>query len=88
MTEQDDTNYTPEEKLRREVHLALVALGLKMPTTEEEVVVAMRGHQLDNTPLPEHYRAKQLEPHQVRSRTQAPSQEQRPMLRPEHLPEL
>lgn len=86
MTEQEDKNPSPEEKLRREAHLALIALGLKMPTTEQEVAIAMRGHQLDKTPLPEYYRDKQLSP--TRRPTKSQSQaKQGPERRPEQRPE-
>lgn len=84
MTDHSGQILPPEEpsadKLPREVYLAFVALGWKMPTTEQEVQVAELEQELDKAPLPERYRIKREFPGQVPTRTSIRNQKQNPDL--------
>jgi hypothetical protein len=62
------------DRLAPEFYMALVALGWKIPTSEQEVALAELAQEMENeqTPIPEHLRMKRQTPDQVRTKPPAP----------------
>lgn len=73
-------------KLPRQVYQALVALGLKMPTTEEEVRLAELDKALDQTPMPDRFRVKLSSPGQAPISAETPKKNRGPDQKPEQRP--